>query len=94
MIFLASKPYDEALGEKGIFRVTVDLKNVSDNIGTYSVHIKVDGQQILEQSRIVDTSSQSRVKFVQMILSLNVASPKHFFSLLIPYPWVLRLECV
>lgn len=61
LTFLASKPNNEALGEKGIFRVTVDLKNVSDNIGTFSVHIKVDGQQILKQSRVVDNSSQSQI---------------------------------
>jgi len=45
------------LGEKGFFNVTVHL-NTSQNIRVYNLHVIVYGEEAIEQSRIVDTSSQ------------------------------------
>jgi hypothetical protein len=38
--------------------VIVNLNSVSDNIGTFEVHVTVYGEEILEQSEIINTSSQ------------------------------------
>lgn len=40
------------------FDVIVNLSNTSDNIGKYLIHVTVYGKETLEQSRVIDTSSQ------------------------------------
>lgn len=50
--------YYIAFGEKTV-DVTVKLSNTTDNIGKYMVHVTVYGKETLEQSKIVDTSSQT-----------------------------------
>ena len=39
--------------------VTVNLSNTEDSIGTYEVHVTVYGKETLEQSKVVDTSTQT-----------------------------------
>jgi hypothetical protein len=47
-----------AYGEKTL-DVTVNLSNTEDSIGTYKVHIIVYGKETLEQSKVIDTSTQT-----------------------------------
>ena len=47
-----------ASGEKTL-DVTVNLSNTDDSIGTYEVHVTVYGKETLEQSKIIDTSTQN-----------------------------------
>jgi len=39
--------------------VTVNLSNTQYNIGTYEVHVTVYGKETLEQSKVIDTSTQA-----------------------------------
>jgi hypothetical protein len=39
--------------------VLVNLNSVSDNIGTFEVHVTVNGKEILEQSKTIDSSNQT-----------------------------------
>jgi hypothetical protein len=45
-------------GEKTL-DVVVNLSNTNDNIGRYLVHVTVYGKETLEQSKVIDTSSQT-----------------------------------
>jgi hypothetical protein len=47
-----------AYGEKTL-DVIVNLSNTNDNIGRYLVHVTVYGKETLEQSKVIDTSSQT-----------------------------------
>jgi hypothetical protein len=47
-----------ASGDKTL-DVTVNLSNTEDSIGTYEVHVTVYGKETLEQSKVVDTSTQT-----------------------------------
>ena len=47
-----------ASGDKTL-DVTVNLSNTEDSIGTYKVHITVYGKETLEQSKVIDTSTQT-----------------------------------
>jgi hypothetical protein len=47
-----------ASGDKTL-DVTVNLSNTEDSIGTYEVHVTVYGKETLEQSKVVDTSTQN-----------------------------------
>ena len=47
-----------ASGDKTL-DVTVNLSNTEDSIGTYEVHVTVYGNGTLEQSKVVDTSTQT-----------------------------------
>ena len=47
-----------ASGEKTL-DVTVNLSNTQYNIGTYEVHVTVYGKETLEQSKVIDTSTQA-----------------------------------
>lgn len=47
-----------ASGDKTL-DVTVNLSNTEDSIGTYEVHVTVYGKGTLEQSKVVDTSTQT-----------------------------------
>jgi hypothetical protein len=44
--------------------IVVNLKNVSDNIGTYEVVVTAYGDDIISKSRIINTSTQSRNIFI------------------------------
>jgi|SRR6266511_6194564 len=50
--------YYAAYGEK-MLDVIVNLSNTSDNIGRYLVHVTVYGKETLEQSKVINTSSQT-----------------------------------
>ena len=47
-----------ASGDKTL-DVTVNLSNTEDSIGTYKVHVTVYGKETLEQSKVIDTSTQT-----------------------------------
>ncbi len=47
-----------ASGDKTL-DVTVNLSNTEDSIGTYEVHLTVYGKETLEQSKVIDTSTQT-----------------------------------
>ena len=47
-----------ASGDKTL-DVTVNLSNTEDSIGTYEVHVTVYGKETLEQSKVIDTSTQN-----------------------------------
>ena len=47
-----------ASGDKTL-DVTVNLSDTEDNIGTYNVHVIVYGKETLEQSKVIDTSTQT-----------------------------------
>jgi len=47
-----------AYGDKTL-DVTVNLSNTKDSIGTYKIHITVYGKETLEQSKVIDTSTQT-----------------------------------
>lgn len=47
-----------ASGDKTL-DVNVNLSNTEDSIGTYEVHVTVYGKETLEQSKVVDTSTQT-----------------------------------
>jgi hypothetical protein len=51
-------PYVYVFGGVKNLEVIVNLNSVSDNIGTFEVHVTVYGEEILEQSEIINTSSQ------------------------------------
>lgn len=44
--------------ENGLFKVNVNLRNTSENIGSYTIHVTIQGDQELVQSKMVDTSNQ------------------------------------
>jgi hypothetical protein len=47
-----------ASGDKTL-DVTVNLSNTEDSIGTYKVHVTVYGKETLDQSKVIDTSTQT-----------------------------------
>src|SRR6476659_10168875 len=47
-----------ASGDKTL-DVTVNLSNTEDSIGMYQVHVTVYGKETLEQSKVIDTSTQT-----------------------------------
>ena len=47
-----------AFGDKTL-DVIVNLSNTENSIGTYEVHITVYGKETLEQSKVIDTSTQT-----------------------------------
>jgi hypothetical protein len=47
-----------AWGDKTL-DVVVNLSNTEDSIGTYKVHVTVYGKETLEQSKVIDTSTQT-----------------------------------
>lgn len=47
-----------AFGDKTL-DVTVKLSNTEDSIGTYKVHVTIYGKETLEQSKVIDTSTQT-----------------------------------
>ena len=47
-----------ASGDKTL-DVNVNLSDTEDSIGTYEVHVTVYGKETLEQSKVVDTSTQT-----------------------------------
>ena len=47
-----------ASGDKTL-DVTVNLSNTEDSIGTYNIQITVYGKETLEQSKVIDTSTQT-----------------------------------
>lgn len=47
-----------ASGDKTL-DVNVNLSNTEDSIGTYEVHVTVYGKETLEQSKVIDTSTQT-----------------------------------
>lgn len=47
-----------ASGDKTL-DVNVNLSNTEDSIGTYEVHVTVYDKETLEQSKVVDTSTQT-----------------------------------
>jgi hypothetical protein len=51
-------PYVYVFGGVKNLEVIVNLNSVSDNIGMFEVHVIVYGKETLEQSKMIDTSSQ------------------------------------
>lgn len=58
-VAFSGKDYINARAEKGTLKVFVNLQNVSDYIGIYQIHVTAFGIAILEQSKIVHTSTQT-----------------------------------
>jgi len=48
-----------ANAEKGTLKVLVNLQNVANNVGIYQIRITAYGSEILEQSKIVHTGTQT-----------------------------------
>ena len=58
VVFIPMDRYYTASGDKTL-DVTVNLSNTEDSIGTYKVHVTVYGKETLEQSKVIDTSTQT-----------------------------------
>ena len=58
VVFIPMDRNYTASGDKTL-DVTVNLSNTEDSIGTYNVHVTVYGKETLEQSKVIDTSTQT-----------------------------------
>jgi len=58
VVFIPMDRNYTASGDKTL-DVTVNLSNTEDSIGTYKVHVTVYGKETLEQSKVIDTSTQT-----------------------------------
>lgn len=58
LLVLLTNKYYISYGEKTL-DVSVNLSNTVDNIAKYKVHVTVYGEETAEQSKVVDTSSQT-----------------------------------
>ena len=58
MVVISMDRIYTASGDKTL-DVNVNLSNTEDSIGTYEVHVTVYGKETLEQSKVVDTSTQT-----------------------------------
>jgi hypothetical protein len=58
VVFIPMDRIYTASGDKTL-DVTVNLSNTEDSIGTYKVHVTVYGKETLEQSKVIDTSTQT-----------------------------------
>jgi len=58
VVFIPMERNYTASGDKTL-DVTVNLSNTEDSIGTYKVHVTVYGKETLEQSKVIDTSTQT-----------------------------------
>ncbi len=58
MVIISMDRNYTAFGDKSL-DVIVNLSNTENSIGTYEVHITVYGKETLEQSKVIDTSTQT-----------------------------------
>ena len=58
LVFVSIGNYYTVYGEK-MLDVTVNLSNTNDNIGKYQVQVTVYGKETLEQSTVINTSTQT-----------------------------------
>lgn len=58
LVFVSTGKYYTAYGEK-MLDVIVNLSNTNDNIGKYKVQVTVYGKETLEQSTLINTSTQT-----------------------------------
>ena len=65
-----------AFGDKTL-DVIVNLSNTENSIGTYEVHITVYGKETLEQSKVIDTSTETCPDDIE---SLCYVFSKHSFA--------------
>jgi len=58
MVIISMDRNYTAFGDKSL-DIIVNLSNTENSIGTYEVHITVYGKETLEQSKVIDTSTQT-----------------------------------
>jgi hypothetical protein len=71
-VFLTDRYYI-SYGEKTL-DVNVNLSNTVDNIAKYKVHVTVYGEETAEQSKVIDTSSQSCPDDIDSLCYVNAGT--------------------